>query len=238
MIVKNGSVLFDDLLKGRFIKRYKRFLADIKLDSGENITAHCANSGSMKACMEEDAVVYVSPQNGPKRKLKFTWEMIEMNGSLVGVNTGVPNKLVASAIESGKIEELKGYPLVRPEIKTSEGTRLDILLENDLKEKCYVEIKNCTLVENSHAYFPDAVTIRGQKHLLELETLVKKGNRGVVFFLVQRMDADVFSPADHIDKEYGRLLRKVNKNGVEILVYDTRLTPDSIVINKRIRVCL
>lgn len=238
MEIKEGKVLYKGLIKGRLIKRYKRFLADVKLETGEIVTAHCANSGSMKACIMEDAVVYLSPQDRPERKLKFTWEMIEMPTSLVGVNTGVPNKLVVSSIESGKIAELTGYDKVKPEIKTSDGTRLDILLEKENKEKCYVEIKNSTMVENRHGFFPDAVTTRGQKHLLELEELVKKGHRGVVFFLIQRMDVDLFSPADHIDEEYGRLLRKVNKNGVEILAYDTILTADSITINKRVEVKL
>lgn len=238
MEIKEGKVLYKGLIKGRLIKRYKRFLADVKLETGEIVTAHCANSGSMKECIKEDALVYLSPQNRPERKLKFTWEMIEMPTSLVGVNTGVPNKLVVSSIESGKIAELTGYDKVKPEIKTSDGTRLDILLEKENKEKCYVEIKNSTMVEKRHGFFPDAVTTRGQKHLLELEELVKKGHRGVVFFLIQRMDVDVFSPADHIDEEYGRLLRQVNKNGVEILAYDTILTADSITINKRVEVKL
>lgn len=238
MIIKEGRISFDRLIEGRLIKRYKRFLCDVLLDSGDIVTAHCANSGSMKACLKEDAKVYLSPQNSPKRKLKFTWEMIDMGSSLVGVNTGVPNKLVASAIESGKIKELKNYDYIKPEIKTSEGTRLDILLKDKDENRCYVEIKNATLVEDGHASFPDAVTTRGQKHLLELESLVKEGDRGVVFFLIQRMDADVFSPADHIDEEYGRLLRRVMKNGVEILCYDTILTPRSIEINKRINVDL
>lgn len=238
MKVENGKVLYEGLIHGRLIKRYKRFLADVELESGEVVTAHCANSGSMTACIKEGALVYLSCHDNPKRKLKYTWEMIEMPSSLVGVNTGVPNKLVASAIESGKIEELKKYTNVRPEIKTSEGTRLDLLLTDALGEKCYIEIKNCTLVENNHAYFPDAVTTRGQKHLKELERLALEGHETGVFFLIQRMDADIFFPADHIDKEYGFLLRRVHENGVKIFVYDTILNSNSILINQKIDIAL
>ncbi|MCB9494221.1 MAG: DNA/RNA nuclease SfsA [Desulfobacteraceae bacterium] len=238
MEIKNGKVLFNDLLKGKLVKRYKRFLADIMLDSGELITAHCANSGSMKGCIMEGADVYVSPQNRPERKLKYTWELIKMPDSLVGVNTSIPNKLVKSAIESGKIKEFEKYTRVISEVKTSDNTRLDLMLLDDFENKWYVEIKNCTLVENKRAMFPDAVTTRGQKHLNELMDLKEKGYNSAVFFLVQRMDSDFFSPADHIDSEYGKLLRKAFEKGVDIIVYDTNVTKNSIEIRENIKVVL
>ncbi len=238
MKIKNGRVNFTDLVKGTLIKRYKRFLADIRLESGELVTAHCANSGSMKNCIMEGADVYISPQDRPERKLKYTWEIIKMPTSLVGVNTGIPNKLVASAIESGKINELSGFTEIIPEIKTSEKTRLDLLLKDAHGKKAYVEIKNCTLVEKGHAFFPDAITTRGQKHIKELMTLSAQGHDTALFFLIQRMDAEVFSPADHIDKKYGILLREAVKKGVKIIAYDTLITESSIEINKSIKLLL
>ncbi|MDY0360401.1 MAG: DNA/RNA nuclease SfsA [Desulforegulaceae bacterium] len=238
MEIKNGRVLFGDLLKGKLVKRYKRFLADIKLDSGELITAHCANSGSMKGCIMEGADVYVSPQNRPERKLKYTWELIKMPDSLVGVNTSIPNKLVKSAIESKKIKQFEKYPKVISEVKTSDKTRLDLMLLDEFDNKFYVEIKNCTLVENGKAMFPDAVTTRGQKHLKELMDLKEKGYYSAVFFLIQRMDAKCFSPADHIDPEYGKLLRKAFEKGVDIVAFDTCLTKNSIEIRENIKVVL
>jgi len=238
MDINRGKLVFKDIIKGRLVKRYKRFLADIELESGQIVTAHCTNSGSMKGCIKEGADVYISPQNRPERKLKYTWEMIKMPDSLVGINTLVPNKIAGSAFDSGMIKEFSRYTNVRPEITTSKGTRLDFLLENENGEKAYVELKNCTLVEKRHAYFPDAVTTRGQKHLTELERLASEGFETAVFFLIQRTDADFFSPADHIDPEYGKLLRQVHENGVKIIVYDTLVKPGSIELNKRIKVKL
>jgi sugar fermentation stimulation protein A len=238
MEIKNGRVLFGDLLKGKLVKRYKRFLADIKLDSGELITAHCANSGSMKGCIMEGADVYVSPQNRPERKLKYTWELIKMPDSLVGVNTSIPNKLVKSAIESKKIKQFEKYPKVISEVKTSDKTRLDLMLLDEFDNKFYVEIKNCTLVENGKAMFPDAVTTRGQKHLKELMDLKAKGYNSAVFFLIQRMDAKSFSPADQIDPEYGKLLRAAFKKGVDVIAYDTIVTEKSIEINQNLQIII
>jgi sugar fermentation stimulation protein A len=136
------------------------------------------------------------------------------------------------------IKEFSSYNKVKPEITTSKGTRLDFLLEGENQKKAYVEVKNCTLVEKRHAYFPDAVTIRGQKHLKELERLVFEGFETAVFFLIQRTDADFFSPADHIDPGYGKLLRQVYENGVKIIVYDTLVKPGSIELNKRVKIRL
>jgi len=223
------------LITGKLIKRYKRFLADVELYTGETVTAHCPNSGSMKGCAIPGSQVWLSRSNNPKRKLKYTWELIKTHGTMIGINTQVPNKLVKQAIENGIIQELSGYDRVRAEIKTSEHTRLDLLLEKNTGEKCYVEIKNCTLVEDGVAMFPDAVTTRGQKHLDELVRLVSLGHRGVIFYLIQRMDALSFKPAEMIDKTYAEKLKKAVKNGVQIITRDTIIDAKAIKIGKLIK---
>ena len=219
------------LIQGTLIRRYQRFKAEVRLRNNHMVTALCPNTGSMIACSEPGRPVYLSRQNAPHRKLKYTWEIIKMPTSLVGVNTGVPNKLVKESILAGKIPELTGYDRVRSEVPYGRNSRIDLLLEKD-RQQCFVEIKNCTLVENGVACFPDAVTTRGQKHLKELQQQVRQGHRSVMFYLVQRMDAGLFRPADHIDSEYGRGLRQAVKAGVEILVYDVRIDFTHIGINK------
>ena len=215
------------LITGILIKRYKRFLADVELDTGEKLTVHCPNSGSMKGCAIPGSKIWLSKSDNPKRKYKYTWELIQTPDTMIGINTLLPNKLVKQAIENKEIEELSGYDHIKAEIKTSAHTRLDLLLEKDTGEKCFIEIKNCTLVENKTAMFPDAVTLRGQKHLDELEHLVSLGSRGIIFFLIQRMDAEKFKPADMIDPFYAAKLKKAVKNGVELITRDT-------VINSRV----
>lgn len=218
------------LLQGKLIKRYKRFKADVRLRNGHIVTALCPNTGSMLACAEPGRPVYLSRHNRPERKLKYTWEMIEMPTSLVGVNTLVPNRLVRQSIAGGKIKALSGYENIRTEVGYGQNSRIDILLEKGI-ERCFVEIKNCSLVEDSIAYFPDAVTSRGLKHLVELQHQVLEGNRCVMFYLIQRMDAKLFRPAGHIDPEYAKELIKAVYNGVEILVYDVTLDPEGIRLN-------
>jgi sugar fermentation stimulation protein A len=213
------------------MKRHKRFLADVKLRNGHIVTAHCPNSGSMAECSEPGRTVYLSRHNNPKRKLKYTWEMIDMPTSLVGVNTMVPNRLVKASIEAGRVKGLSKYENVKSEVKYGENSRIDLLLAKE-DEDCFVEIKNCTLVEKGIAYFPDAVTSRGLKHLFELQNEVRNGNRSVMFYLVQRMDAKLFRPADHIDSAYGKELRKAAKNGVEIFVYDVGIDIKGIQLNR------
>ena len=226
------------LIKGILIRRYKRFLADIELETGETVTAHCPNSGSMRGCAISGSPVWLSESANPKRKYKYTWELIKVPETLIGINTLVPNKLVKQAIENGLIDELSGYTRVKAEVKTSSHTRLDLLLEDEENQKCYVEIKNCTLVEEGMAMFPDAVTTRGQKHLDELEYLVSQGHRGVIFYLIQRMDAKAFKPAEMIDKVYAEKLKKVVKNGVEIITRDTCITTEVIKVGQPLPVYL
>ena len=209
-------------------------MADIKLDSGKEITAHCPNSGSMKECCQPGQPVYVSYHDVATRKYKYSWQLIRMPSSLVGVNTATPNRLVYQSVKAGVIPELTGYQEIKAEVKVGERSRLDLLLTNGEDDLCYVEIKNCTLVQEGIASFPDAVTTRGQKHLRELQKLKKKGARSVMFYLIQRTDAKVFEPADSIDPEYGKELRKAHKRGVEILVYDVAIDLEKIYINEKI----
>ena len=228
----SNGLAWPELFRGILVKRYKRFLADVQLDKGSLVTAHCPNSGTMRACSQPGQPVFLSYHDNPKRKLKYTWELIHMPDSLVGVNTLVPNRLVKHSVEQGLVPELIGYDRVRAEVKTSDGSRLDLVLEKEGRRNCFVEVKNCTLVEGSKARFPDAVTARGRKHLLELQRLAAEGNRCAMFFLVQRMDADSFSPADDIDPAYGEELRKAHQNGVEILVYDVSIDLAAIRLNQ------
>jgi sugar fermentation stimulation protein A len=207
------------LIQGNLIRRYKRFLFEVRLKNGHRVTAHSPNTGSMRGCSEPGSPVYLSRHNNPKRKLNYTVEMIKLPQTLVGVNTLVPNRLVRQAICDGKVQALSGYTSIRSEVPYGKNSRIDLLLENG-KEQCFVEIKNCTLVENHVAYFPDAVSMRGQKHLAELQRQVQMGKRCVMFYLVQRTDARMFRPADHIDPAYGRKLRRAIRQGVEVIVYD------------------
>lgn len=230
------------LIQGRLVKRYKRFLADVELEDGSVVTAHCPNSGSMKGCKEEGAPVWISESDNPRRKLKYTWEVLRTRESYIGINTMVPNRLVRDAAAAGAIEELAMYSKVTPEVKTSEGTRLDLMLEDDEGNRCYVEIKNCTLVEDGIAMFPDAVTTRGQKHLDELVELKKAGHRAVIFYLIQRMDAGSFTPAAAIDPVYADKLSRAADCGVEIITRDVTIDPDAvpgrICLNNRVPVTL
>lgn len=223
------------LIPGTLSKRYKRFLADIVLEDGRTVTVHCPNSGSMKGCATPGSRVYISHSSNPGRKFPFTWELVEADGFWAGINTGLPNRLVREAIESGTVVELQGYETIRPEVAYGEHSRIDLLLESP-QQRCFVEIKNVTLVENGLALFPDAVTTRGQKHLNELMRVVREGGRGVIFFTVQRGDGKSVSPADAIDPEYGRLLRLAMKNGVEALAYRALVTPVEILLTDRLPV--
>lgn len=221
------------LTPGHLIKRYKRFLADVKLEDGSIVTVHCPNSGSMKGCAVQGCPVFLSCSENPGRKYPYTWELVQTNGYWVGINTSLPNKLVHEAIVSGTVRELSGYPTIRPEVLYGERSRIDLLLEG-AAGRCYVEVKNVTLEDKSRALFPDAVTTRGQKHLKELMKVVSNGDRGVIFFTVQRGDCTSVSPADTIDPEYGRLLRTAMAHGVEALAYRASVNPISVTLTERL----
>jgi sugar fermentation stimulation protein A len=223
------------LVAGTLVKRYKRFLADVLLEDGSEVTVHCPNSGSMKGCATPGSRVFLSRSPNLKRKYPLGWELVEADGFWAGINTGLPNYLTREAIENGTVQELQGYSTIRPEVPYGEHSRIDLLLEGPTG-RCYVEVKNVTLVEGGRALFPDAVTTRGQKHLLELMRVVREGDRGVIFFTVQRGDGNSVSPADLIDPEYGRLLRMALDNGVEALAYRALVTPEEIVLTERLPV--
>ncbi len=224
------------LIPGRLVKRYKRFLADVILENGQTVTAHCPNSGAMTGCALPNAPVWISESDNPKRKLKYTWELIRMPGSMVGINTQVPNKLVRDSVKAGLVEELAGFTKVTSEVKTSDHTRLDLKLESPSGKLGFVEIKNCTLVDQGRAMFPDAVTTRGQKHLDELVRLVKEGHTGVIFYLIQRTDAGQFSPAAHIDPAYADKLKNAVENGVKVITRDVLIDLERICLNRPVPV--
>lgn len=221
--IDDPGLAWPALSRGRLVKRYKRFLADVKLDDGTVVTAHCANSGRMTTCSQPGRPVYLSYHDNPRRKLKYTWELIRMPHAWVGVNTLVPNRLVAQTVENGNLPHLDGYDTVAREVRVDSHSRLDLRLSGEGRRDCYIEVKNCTLVEDGRAMFPDAPTTRGRKHLTVLEQLKVQNARSVIFFLVQRTDAQFFEPADQIDPEYGRLLRRAAESGVEVVAYDVRI---------------
>lgn len=219
------------LIKGTLIKRYKRFMADVTLEDGTVVTAHCANSGSMLSVKDEGAEVWLSPAANPDRKLKYTWELIRVGDALVGVNTALPNKIAEEAIAEGRVEELSGYATIRREVKYGKNSRIDILLEDEDKPSCYVEVKNMTLKRDlspgAPAEFPDAVTARGAKHLVELGDMVEQGHRAVMFYLVNRDDSESATIAADIDPTYAEELTKAVKRGVEIVAYACELSPET-----------
>ncbi len=224
------------LLTGTLIKRYKRFLADIRLDNGKIVTAHCANPGSMMGLKEAGARVWLSMSDNPKRKLKYSWELLEVDlgcgPHLVGINTNHPNRIVAEAIADGRIPELAGYSSLRREVKYGENSRIDILLQDEDRPDCYVEIKNVHLMRNAGlAEFPDSVTGRGRKHLDELCAYVQQGHRCVMFYLIQRTDAATFSLARDIDKEYAHTFDTAKKSGVEAYAYSCTISSEGIDID-------
>jgi len=227
------------LTHGRLVKRYKRFLADVILDDGSLVTAHCTNSGSMRSCLEEHAEVWLTPVDDPKRKTRFTWEMIRINGDWVGINTSNPNKLAMEWVSQGLIPGLEGIARLRREVKW-EDSRFDLYGEMDAGSGgagsggagsgggCFIEVKNVTLKEGDRALFPDAITERGRKHLNTLVRVKKAGMRAVMLYMVQRMDVRIFSPARSIDPAYGKALEKAVRQGVEIIVVQARVTPEGI----------
>ena len=229
------------LLRGTLIQRYKRFLADVTLDSGETVTATCPNTGSMLGLKAPGSVVWLSTSDSPTRKYRHTWEMIETDigagPTLVGINTGHPNKLVTEAIEAGRIKDLKGYASLKREQKYGRNSRIDILLEDDKRGTAYVEIKNAHLMRTAgRAEFPDSVTERGAKHLGELTDMVAAGHRAVMIFLIQRGDAKSLTLARDIDKEYGAAFDRAIAGGVEVIALRCTIRTTGIVVDKAVKV--
>jgi sugar fermentation stimulation protein A len=217
------------LLPAVLIRRYKRFLADVELEDGKVMTVHCPNSGSMLGCNTPGSRVMLSRSDNVKRKHSHTLEMVKAGGHWVGVNTGLTNRLVAEALGRGIISEFGPIDHMQREVKTSSHTRLDFFLQSGGR-KIYMEVKNCSLVENGVAMFPDAITTRGTKHLLELLALKRAGAEAAVLFCVQRQDGHCFAPAAHIDPHYAETLAMVRAAGVMVLAYAARVSPRGVKI--------
>ncbi|MBP7704638.1 MAG: DNA/RNA nuclease SfsA [Caulobacter sp.] len=225
------------LLHGRLVSRYKRFFADVMLDDGTAVTAHCPNPGAMLGVNMPGLGVWLSRSDDPKRKLAHTLEMVETaDGSgLVGVNTMLPNKLVAEALAADAIPELAGYDVIRREVKYGEASRVDFLLEKGTGERCWLEIKNCHLSRTPPlAEFPDCVAARSTKHLGELEAMVRAGDRAVALIVVQRTDCDAFSACRYIDPAFAAALDRAADAGVEVLVYACEMGVEAIRVARRI----
>ena len=223
------------LVKGKLIKRYKRFFTDIKLGK-EIVTAHCPNTGSMKGLLDEGNEVYLLPNNDPKRKLKFGLEIIKSRKNLVGVNTHMANKIVNHAIENNLIKELKNNDKIKPEVFFNKETRFDFLLEKKNK-KSFVEVKNVTLFRDKEtAEFPDAITSRGSKHLLTLIDAINKGYSGYLIFLVQIQNMKYFKIAKDIDEEYYKAYLKAKNAGVNFLAYRCDISSKKIFIDKKLKI--
>ncbi len=239
--MKYAAHHFDPPLSpGRLVRRYKRFFADVVLDDGREVVAHCGNTGRMQGLLEVDSRVWVKHHDDPKRKLKWSWQIASEGETRVGINTQLPNALVAEAVQLGQIPELRDYGSIRREVRYGTGSRIDLLLEGhpDDPRPCYVEVKNVTLVDGDVARFPDAVTSRGLKHLGELTTVVASGARAVMCYLIQRADAESFEPADAIDPAYATGLRDAAKNGVEAIAWACEVSAESIAVVRPVPVNL
>ena len=230
----------DPLIPGTLIKRYKRFLADVELSGGEIVTAHCPNTGSMLSVSAPGSAVWLSPARTPGRKLAYTWELIQVGDTLVGINTSKSNALVEEAIGNGTIAELAAYPVIRREVRYGKNSRIDLLLESEGLPTCFIEVKNVTMKRNPRASsaveFPDAVTTRGAKHLAELTDMVSQGARAMMVYLVQRRDGGRFSIAADIDPAYAMALGAAMAAGVEILCYRCRVTAERIDVTAPLRI--
>lgn len=223
------------LARGVLVQRYKRFFADVLLDTGEAVTAHCPNPGSMLGCNVPGQVVWLSRSDSPTRKLPLTLEMVEVDGAPIGINTLFPNKLVAEALAQGRIPELAAYSNVRPEVKYGENSRIDFLLTGDGLPDCWLEVKNCQLSRSQGlAEFPDCIAARSAKHLRELQAMVSKGDRAVVLFTIQREDCDGFSACRDLDPTFAAALDDAAAAGVEVLPYVCSMSTDGISISRRI----
>lgn len=217
------------LVAGVLLRRYKRFLADVDLASGEVVTAHCPNPGSMLGLADPGRTVWLSRSDDPKRKLAHTLELVDAGTSLVGVNTGRANRLVEEALDAGLPTDLGGYARRRREVRFGDRSRVDFLLEDDGRPPCYLEVKSVTLARRPGiGEFPDAVTARGARHLAELATVAGTGSRAVLLYLVQREDCDRVVPAADIDPAYTGALAEAIAAGVEVHALGCAVTPDAI----------
>jgi sugar fermentation stimulation protein A len=226
------------LVPGRLIRRYKRFLSDIEIATGEQITAHVANPGAMTGLADPGLEVWLSRSDNPKRKLAYSWELVRIGRHLVGVNAGLPNRIVEEALGRGRIPELAAYPDIRREVRYGVNSRVDFLLQGAGLPDCYLEIKNVHLKRGNLAEFPDSVTARGTKHLRELAKMVQAGHRSVMLYLVQRRDCKAFAVAADIDPAYGAALAEARAQGVEILCYTCRIGTDAITLDRPLAIAI
>lgn len=232
------------IVLGHFVRRYKRFLADVELAEdaegigrrGDLVVAHCPNTGSLAGCLFPGAPVALRDSCDPARKLRTTLQSIALGGTWVNVDTSLPNAVVAEAILAGRVPSLHGFANLRREVKYGRSSRIDLLLEEP--GACYVEVKSTTLLVDDQARFPDAVTERGRKHLEELAAMAELGHRAVIFFHVSRSDAARFAPADDIDPAYGATLRRVRDAGVELLAWTANVTPYEVTLARELEVVL
>lgn len=223
------------LVEGRLIRRYKRFLADVALADGETATVHCANPGSMTGLAEPGMRVFLSRSESVTRKLPWSWELVEIAGGLVGINTAHPNRLIAEAIATSAIPELSGYETVRREVRYGTNSRIDFLLSDSTRPSAYVEVKNVHLSRTERlAEFPDSVTARGAKHLAELAAMAASGHRAIMVYLIQRSDAAEFALARDIDPAYAAAFDLARQAGVETIAYDCRLSLEEIAVGRRV----
>ena len=227
------------LVRGTLLQRYKRFLADVRLDDGRLVTATCPNTGSMMGLTAPGSVVWLSQSDSPTRKYPYTWELVEADlgrgATLVGINTGHPNKLVAEALAARRIKLLAGYPEIRREVKYGRNSRIDLLLECATKGLCYVEIKNVHLSRrHGLAEFPDSITERGVKHLVEMTDMVRQGHRAVMIYLVQRGDAKRLAFARDVDPTYGSAFDAATAAGVEAIALRCRMGTNEITIDRAV----
>ncbi|MEC8579509.1 MAG: DNA/RNA nuclease SfsA [Pseudomonadota bacterium] len=224
------------LVPARLIRRYKRFLADVRLEDGREVTAHCANPGSMMGLADEGLRVWLEPNDDPKRKLKWAWKLVEHDsGAFTGVDTAVPNRMLKAAIQDRMVEGLTQFDTVKPEQKYGENSRIDFLLQGADQPDTYVEVKSVTLMRQSGlAEFPDSVTKRGAKHLAELAQMSQTGARAVMLYLVQRTDANRVGLAADIDPAYAQAFAEASKQGVEVIAYDCQITPEQITLGRKL----
>ncbi|WP_449576771.1 DNA/RNA nuclease SfsA [Lelliottia nimipressuralis] len=228
------------LQQATLIQRYKRFLADVITPEGEHLTLHCPNTGAMTGCATPGDTVWYSTSANLKRKYAHTWEITEtQQGAFICVNTQRANPLVKEAIDAGLIPELIGYSTLKGEVKYGEeGSRIDFMLQADDRPECYIEVKSVTLADRDNGYFPDAVTLRGQKHLRELMSVAAAGKRAVLLFAVLHSAIERFSPARHIDPKYAQLLNEAQKQGVEVFAYKAELSADNMTLKSTLPVVL
>ncbi|NNE87459.1 MAG: DNA/RNA nuclease SfsA [Silicimonas sp.] len=226
------------LIPARLIRRYKRFLADVVLESdGREVTAHCPNPGAMLGLADEGMRVWLEPNDDPKKKLKFGWRLVELEGAMAGIDTAVPNRVVGEALRAGAVSEVADYSGVKAEVQYGKNSRVDFLLTEAGKPDLYLEVKNVHLLrKGTLAEFPDCVTARGAKHLDELSDMVRQGHRAVMFYLVQRTDCDQFALARDLDPAYGVAFDRARDAGVDALCYDTRITTEAVTIGKPIAI--